>query len=132
MDYIERISNRYDGQILLHAPYIGKIYENIPQQLYSILRISNGITETMRLSDTNEKIEIGWILYSHEMIMEWTSFYATHYRIKGSIFSDDGADCVYCIKTDGTITCFDSTDNNEIQIADTLWDFFGDNSGLSV
>lgn len=44
-------------------------------------------------------------------------------RIKGDRFSDDGGDCVYCIKPDGAITCFNSMDNDETQIADTLWDF---------
>lgn len=71
-------------------------------------------------------------LYIHmEMILEWTSFYTTNYGLKGIIFSDDGADCVYCIKPDGAITCFNSIDKDEIQIADTLWDFFDYTSHLS-
>lgn len=131
MDYIERISNQYKGEILLHDPYNGKTYENIPKEIYSILRISNGVSETMRLSVTDEKLEIGWILYSHEMILEWTSFYETNYGLKGTVFSDDGGDCVYCIKADGKITCFNSIDNDETPIADSLWDFFDCNSHLS-
>lgn len=124
MDYINRISRQYNGQILLHAPYKGEKDKNIPEEIYSILCVSNGISEIMSSPDTDEKIEIGWIIYSREMILEWTAFYATNYDLKGIVFSDDGADCVYCMKPDGTITCFDSMDNEETQIADTLWDFF--------
>ncbi|MBM6725265.1 hypothetical protein [Pseudoflavonifractor phocaeensis] len=62
MDYIEQISNQYGGEILLHDPYTGEKHENISQEIYSILQISNGISETMRLPNTNEKIEIGWII----------------------------------------------------------------------
>lgn len=130
MDYINRISHQYGGEILLHAPYNGKKDENIPQEIYSILCVSNGISETMCLPGTNEKVEIGWIIYSYEMMLKWTAFYATNYGIKGIVFSDDGADCIYCIKLNGTITCFNSIDNDEAQIADTLWDFFGDKSGF--
>lgn len=128
MDYIGKISERYGGEILLHAPYNGERCDNISKEIYSILRVSNGISETMRLSGINEKIEIGWVIYSHEMILEWTSFYAANYGIKGIVFSDDGADGVYCMKRDETITYFNRIDNEETQAADTLWDFFNDNS----
>ena len=131
MDYIEQISNQYGGEILLHDPYTGEKHENISQEIYSILQISNGISETMRLPNTNEKIEIGWIIYSHEMILEWTSFYDTNYGLKGTVFFFFFGDCVYCIKPDGAITCFNSMDNDETQIADTLWDFFNNNFPLS-
>ena len=124
MDYIDRILHQYNGEILLHAPYKGKRDSGIPEELYSILYVSDGISETMCLPNTNEKIEIGWIVYSHEMILEWTAFYAMNYGIKGIVFSDNGADCVYCIKPNGTITCFSGIDGEETQIADTLWNFF--------
>ena len=131
MDYIEQISNQYGGEILLHDPYTGDKHENISQEIYSFLQISNGISETMRLPNKKEKIEIVWLIYSHDMILEWTSFYDTNYGLKGTVFSDDGGDCVYCIKPDGAITCFNSMDNDETQIADTLWDFFNNNFPLS-
>lgn len=50
------------------------------------MRITNGISEIMCLPDTNEKIEIGWIIYSHEVMVEWTSFYVANYGIKGQCF----------------------------------------------
>ncbi len=108
MDYINRISHQYSRKILLHVHYKGKKGENIRNYVFI----------------QHRKVETGWIIYSHEMILEWTDFYTANYDIKGIVFSDDGADCVYCIKPDGTITCFSSMDNEEIQIADTLWNFF--------
>lgn len=91
MDYIKRITHKKSGNLLLHISYKGKKSENIPEELYSILCISDGILETMRLSDNDEKIAIGWILYSHDEILKWTAFYAANYSIEGAVFSGDGA-----------------------------------------
>lgn len=91
MDYIKRITHKKSGNLLLHTSYKGKKSENIPEELYSILCISDGILETMRLSDNDEKIAIGWIIYSHDDILEWTAFYAAKYSIEGAVFSGDGA-----------------------------------------
>lgn len=124
MDYIERISHEYSGNLLLHTPYQGERDKTIPEELYAVLSISNGISETMNLPDTEERIIIGWILYPYEMIQEWTAFYTENYGIKGTVFSDDGAGCPYIIKPDGAITCFNGIDNEEFEIADTLLDFF--------
>lgn len=124
MDDIERISEQYDGNILLYAPYKRGKNENIPEELYAILGISNGISETMYLPDTEEKIIIGWILYPYDEIQKWTAFYAENYGITGTVFSDDGAGCPYIIKTDGSITCFRGIEDEEYKVADTLLDFF--------
>lgn len=124
MDYIEKIAHQYDGNILLHAPYQGQKDVCMPEELYSILCISNGISETMYLPHTEEKTTIGWILYPYEMIQQWTAFYAVQYSIQGTVFSDDGAGCPYILKGDGSITCFNGIDNEESKIADTLSDFF--------
>ncbi len=124
MDYIEKISRCYKGKILLHSAYTGPKNKMIPEVIYSILSVSNGITETMLLPDTGKKAEISWIIYSHDMILEWTEFYTENYHIKGTVFSDDGADSLFIIKSDGMITCFNCIDNEETKVADTLLDFF--------
>ncbi len=124
MGYMEKISEQYNGNILLHAPYTGKKDEHIPEELYSILCMSNGISETMCLGNHKEPILIGWIVYPHDMILEQTTFYTENYGIKGTIFSDDGAGCPYIIKRDGAITSFNGIDDAEYKIADTLSDFF--------
>lgn len=109
---------------MLKAPYEDEKDKNIAEELYSILCISNGILETMCLSNRDENIVIGWILYSHEMMMEWTAFYTANYGIKGTVFSDDGAGSPFIMNLDGTITCFNAIDNESIKMAETLLDFF--------
>ena len=123
MHYIDQIYDSYKGNISLYAPYTDKQNKNIPEELYSILSISNSILETMHLPATGETIEISWIVYSHEMMIEWTDFYATNYNIEGVVFSDDD-DNVYIIKPDNTITCYNTIENIETKIADSLFDFF--------
>ncbi len=54
MDYINRISHQYSGEILLHAPYKGERSKNIPEEIYSILCVSDGISETMCSSSTEK------------------------------------------------------------------------------
>ena len=130
MDCIDRISRRYRGELLLHPPYRGKRDGRVPEELYAILCISDGISETMRLPDTHQRAEVGWILYPHQMILEWTEFYAANYGTEGAVFADDGADCAYCIRPGGTVACISGAEDREARIADTLWDFFGSDTGF--
>ena len=124
MDYISRMRELYDGNILLHAPYRGSDEDNVPEALYTLLRFSNGIGETMRHPGTGEEMMIAWIVYPYEMIAEETRFFATNYGIKGVVFADDGTGDPYLIKPDGTITHFHCMDNEEIKITDTLFEYF--------
>ena len=128
MDAIEKILHQYGENGMLHAPYQGNRDAIIPEELFAILQVSNGISERMCLPDSGEKEEIGWIFYPYEMMLEWTTFYQANYGIEGVIFSEDGADGVYCLKPNGTVTCFYGVDDEEIQVADTLWDFLGGHS----
>lgn len=123
MDYISRIRDIYGGNIMLHDPYKGRNEENIPEKLYALLCISNGIGETMLHPKTGKEMKITWIVYPYEMIVEWTAFFAANYGIEGVVFADDGAGDPYIIKSDGTITCFNGIDNEESKIADTLFEF---------
>lgn len=124
MEYISRIRELYDGNIILHDPYRDSNKDNIPEALYELLCISNGIGETMRHPGTGEEMMIAWIVYPHEMIAAETRFFVANYGIKGIVFADDGAGDPYLIKPDGTITHFNCIDNQEIKIADTLFDYF--------
>ena len=63
MDIIKKIRKLYQGNILLHPPYLGENTEEIPEELLSILRISNGISETIVHPKSGEKIVIEWIIY---------------------------------------------------------------------
>lgn len=77
----------------------------------------------MRHPKTGEKICIGWILYSYEMMCEWSSYYRNEYGVTGTVFADDGADCSYFLKSDGRIVCLDSMDGIETEIAVSLKEY---------
>ena len=124
MDYISRIRDIYDGNIMLHDPYKGRNEGNIPEELYALLCISNGLGETMLHPKTGEEMMIAWIVYPYEMIVEQTAFFNANYGIKGVVFADDGAGDPYIIKPDGEITCFNGIDNEETRISDALSTFF--------
>ena len=124
MDYINRIFDMYDGNISLQPSYKGSCSENVPDELYSILQVSNGILETMSSPKTGEKIPITWILFSYEKIIEETSFFKSEYGVEGIVFADDGAGNPYVLKSDGKIMCYNVIDNEETQIACSLCDFY--------
>ena len=124
MDYISKISNLYKGNILLHSPYEGNWGADIPQAIRSILQVSNGIEETMLNPKTGEQMPIMWILYSYDEMMIESSFYQENYGIEGFVFADNGAGEPYVLKPDGTITCYNAIDDEEIQVADSLSDFY--------
>ncbi|OUO93554.1 hypothetical protein B5F39_07615 [Cloacibacillus sp. An23] len=123
MDYIEKASRKYGGALSLHPPYEGPEDGRVPEELYSVLRVSDGVSETMNAPGGGET-EIAWIIYTHEMILRWSSFYNENYGVCGAVFSDDGADCVYILKYDGTVACFDCAYNEEFKTAESLSDFF--------
>lgn len=124
MDYVRKISALYRENILLHAPYQGDGMENIPGDLETILRVSNGIQETMPNPKTGEKMPITWILYPYDQILEESHFYKMEYGIEGVVFTSDGAGNPYLQKPDGKIVCFHVIDNEETEIADSLSDFY--------
>lgn len=66
MDIIKKIRKLYQGNILLQPPYLGENTEGIPEELLSILRISNGIKETMTHPQSGELIVVQWLLYPYE------------------------------------------------------------------
>ena len=125
MDIIKKIRKLYQGNILLHPPYLGENTEEIPEKLLSILRISNGISETIVHPKSGEKIVIEWIIYPHEMMVSDTAFYRTEYQVEGIVFSGDGAGNPYLLKSNGTVTQFDGIDGTETEKAHSLEDFWG-------
>ena len=124
MDIIKKIRKLYQGNILLQPPYLGENTEGIPEELLFILRISNGISETMVHPQSDEKIIIEWIIYPYEMMVNDTAFYRTEYQMEGIVFSSDGTGNPYLLKPNGTITHFDGIDGVETAEACTLENFF--------
>lgn len=123
---IELISKMYEGNISLCEPLnIGAISDHdIPEELLNLLKQTNGIKETMINPETGMLMEISWIIYSYEEIIVSTSFYRDTYSIEGTVFSDDGADTVYYINTNGKIYSYDVIGQEETYVADSLLSFF--------
>ena len=123
---IELISEMYKGNISLQKPLnIGDISNyDIPEELLNLLKQSNGIKETMVNPDTGRSEEISWIIYSYEEIIKWTNFYKDTYSIEGIVFSDNGADEVYYVKSNGKIYSYDAISEEETYVADSLQSFF--------
>ena len=124
MDMIKKIRELYQDNILLQPPYLGENTGEIPEELLSILRISNGIKETMTHPQSGELIVVQWLLYPYETMVSDTDFYHTEYQVVGTVFSTDGAGSPYLLKPDGSVTCFDGTDGTETKISSSLEDFY--------
>lgn len=118
---IELIKKYYDDNIEFQEPNDSDM--QVPDVLKTILAKSDGILETMVIPKTGERITIGWIIYSYDMIQKQTAFYKDEYGIEGTVFSDDGTGNPYYI-LDGKIFQFDPIDNESEFIADSLEDFY--------
>ena len=123
-DMIKTISELYQGNILLHPPYLGENTEGIPEELLSILRASNGISETMIHPQSGEKMAVEWIVSPYEIIVSDTAFYRAEYQVEGTVFSSDGAGSFYLLKPNGTVTQLDGIDGMETEKARSLEEFF--------
>ena len=121
---IKTISELYQGNILLHPPYLGENTEGIPEELLSILRASNGISETMIHPQSGEKMAVEWIVSPYEIIVSDTAFYRAEYQVEGTVFSSDGAGSFYLLKPNGTVTQLDGIDGMETEKARSLEEFF--------
>ena len=119
--FIELIKTFYDNNIELQEPHVSDM--SVPEVLKSILAKSDGILETMIVPNTGEKITIGWIIYSYEMIQKETAYYKEEYGIEGTVFSDDGAGNPYYI-LDDKIYQFNPIDNESELVADSLEEFY--------
>lgn len=118
---IELIKSFYDNNIELQEPHVSDM--SVPDVLKSILAKSDGILETMIVPKTGERITIGWIIYSYEMIQKETAYYKDEYGVEGTVFSGDGAGNPYYI-LDDKIYQFNPIDNESELIADSLEDFY--------
>ena len=123
-DIIKRISRRYEGDIGLRPPFMGEAELDFPPELLDLLRESNGISETMLHPKTFEPIDIAWVLYPYEQILEGTALLLEDHGVEGWNFADDGADCLYLRKADGSISCYDQLERTETRAAGSLEEFY--------
>lgn len=47
MDFVRAIDSMYEGNIAVNPPYKGEKPEDIPEEFFAVLQISDGIEETM-------------------------------------------------------------------------------------
>ncbi len=119
---IDLINKKYDGQICLNDPIVCED-NSIPESLREILQKANGIQETMIHPKTGEQIEIGWIVYSYDEIIDATNYYKNECGLSGTVFFDDGAGNPYYIYDD-KIYEYDPIDKESYLKAESLIDFF--------
>lgn len=124
MDFIQAIDRIYEGNILLNAPYEGERPKDIPEEIFAILRVSDGIEETMIHPGTGESLVIERIIYSCEMMREESSFYQEEYGVEGVVFATDGAGDPYILKPDGRVTCLEAAAGEETEAAGSLREFY--------
>ena len=119
---IDLIREFYDGNIELKDPNTsGELL--VPDILKNILTQADGILETMEHPKSGEKMTIGWIIYSYDMIVKQSAFYKEEYGLDGTVFSDDGAGNPYYILND-KIYQFDPIDNESELKAGSLEEFY--------
>ena len=119
---IDQIREFYDGNIELKDPNTsGELL--VPDILKNILTQADGILETMEHPKSGEKMTIGWIIYSYDMIVKQSAFYKEEYGLDGTVFSDDGAGNPYYILND-KIYQFDPIDNESELKASSLEEFY--------
>ena len=119
---IDLIYKKYNGQIKLNNPIVCKD-NSIPESLREILLETNGIQETMIHPKTGEPMEIGWIIYSYDEMINATNYYRNEYGLSGTVFSDDGAGNPYYI-LDDMVYEYDPIDNESNLMAETIIEFF--------
>ena len=124
MELISQISKLYEGNVRFFPPYSGECPVNLPEELYTLLRVSDGVMETMPDPVTGEALSVGWVLYPCAMMLEESSFYHAEYGLSGTVFAGDGGGCPYLLKGDGTVTCYNAIDGEEEPAAKSLSDFY--------
>lgn len=119
---IDDIRALYNGIIKLQDPVVCDDCD-LPEELKSLLKQSNGIQETMVHPKTGDEMVIGWIIYSLDEIIKETQFYKEEYGIDGVVFSGDGAGNPFYL-LDGKVYEFDPIDNESELKADSLEEFY--------
>ena len=121
---IESILISYNENIKLYQPLKDEKYDFLPADLLNVLKVSNGIMETMVHPRTGELLNIGWIIYPIEKILESSEYYQKEYAVDGVVFSDDGAGDPLYIKKNRKVYLLNVIGREEDCIADSLRDLF--------
>ena len=124
---ISLIDAKYHGSIILHSCLALSVRSEakkwLPQELYNLLLLSDGISESMKNPVTGEPMTISWIIYPYQEIAESTRFFSARYGLDGTVFSDDGCGNPFILKADGKVTSYHVIDGEEQAVADSLYSF---------
>ena len=128
MDIISLVKQKYENNFQLCPPLNKSQYNEarvfLPDELLSILSVSNGIEETIIIPNTGKIEVIGYIIYPYKDIKEWTTFYHNKYGCEGIVFAGDGAGGEYFINPDGQIYYYECMGEDGEPYADSLSDYF--------
>lgn len=124
MGLVDDIRVLYGGNVRVFPPCEGREDLGLPGEILGLLRVSDGLMETMVRPGTGEVIPVSWIVYPRAMMAEETGFYRETYGLEGIVFSDDGAGNPFLLKNDGAVVRFDAIDGEEVPVAGSLAEFF--------
>lgn len=128
LDIIKLIQQIYGDSCQLRSPLNKRQYEKarkiLPVELLEILKISNGINETMPNPNTGNNMVIDRIIYSLAEIESQTNCYLEEYGNEGVIFAGNGAGGFFILKPNGKIFLYEYFDLDEEYYADNLTDYF--------
>ncbi len=105
LDIIKLIQQIYGDSCQLRSPLNKRQYEKarkiLPVELLEILKISNGINETMPNPNTGNNMVIDRIIYSLAEIESQTNCYLEEYGNEGVIFAGNGGEGFFILKSFG-------------------------------
>ncbi|MBO4523863.1 hypothetical protein [Ruminococcus sp.] len=128
MDIIEMIRELYGDSCVFCPPLVESRYneanELVFEELFEVLKISNGIKETMKFPNQEERIVIGWIIYPLDDIKSQTEHYINEYSGEGVVFVGNGAGGFFILKSDGKVYIREYFDEDEELYSDSLAEYF--------
>ncbi len=128
VNIVNLIQQKYGDSCQLRSPLTKKQYDKarkfLPNELFEILKISNGINEVM-VNPNNGKVEvIDRIVYSLAEMKKQTDCYLSEYGSEGVVFAGNGAGGFFVLKPDGRIFLYEYYDLGEEFYADSMWEYF--------
>lgn len=128
MEIVNLIQQKYRETCQLCSPLTkkqcDKAHKFLPNELFEILKISNGINEVMINPNTKKVEVIDRIIYSWAEMKRQTACYLSEYGNEGVVFAGNGAGGFFVLKPDGRVFLYEYYDLGEEFYADGLWEYF--------
>ncbi len=128
MELVNLIQQKYGESCQLRSPLTKKQCDKakkfLPDELFEVLKISNGIDEVMINPNTNKVEVIDRIIYSLAEMKTETNCYLGEYGSEGVVFAGNGAGGFFVLKPDGRVFLYEYYDLGEEYYADSLWEYF--------